>query len=375
LSSSFNLEVVPEQEDVLPSRTARKKKRSRPRNRRRKSSKTRDHGDFNAFHAQAIDVRASNVPQKTPLLVAISDGDVTRVKQLISDESNNDDTSSNTLQLAAEEGNEAIVNLLLNSGRFDIDARDSRERTAVYAAMSRGHESIVELLLEHKAKPLSPEESRIAEQELARWRLYEAQIKQHDNTTSQREQTIQGAEMTEEPEDASRQDFSATQSPPPIPNRSESNDVDRLYRLIVGSAENVREMEEAANVERRAAQKRGEWVGPPLSPSLLPTPEKETGTQQKHVRFPGFDFEIPVVEFDFSPGGGHRIVSPTPLVDELLYGVRGVDTIAKGSGPASLATCKWIVILRRDVLLLFGYFPSTRKTFPYFSGSRSSMNE
>jgi hypothetical protein len=64
------------------------------------------------------------------------------------------------------------------------------------------------------------------------------------------------------------------------------------------------------------------------------------------VRYPGFGFEIPVVEFDFSPEGGHRIVSPTPLIDDLLYGARGVDTIEKGSGPASLATCKYLRVLQ-----------------------------
>jgi hypothetical protein len=340
-SSSFNLEVVPEQEDAVPSRPARKKKRSRPKNRRRKSSKTRDHGDFNAFHAQANNVRVNNVPEKTPLLVAISDGDVNRVEQLLSDESNIEDVSSNPLQTAAQEGHEEIVNRLLESGNFHIDARDSRERTAVYAATSRGRDSIVKLLLDHGAKPLSPEESRIANQELMRWRIYEAQIKQHDNTTSQREQTIETVGLTEEPEDTSSENPRGSQSPPPAPNRSEYNDVDHLYRLIVGSAENVREMEEAANVERQAAQQRGEWVGPPLPNAPLPNPQKEIGTQQKHTRFPGFGFEIPVVEFDFSPNGGHRIVSPTPLVDDLLYGAQGVDTITKGSGAASLATCKF----------------------------------
>ena len=60
LSSSFNLTVVQEQEDAISSaRPVRKKKRSKPRNRRRKSSKTRDQGDFNAFHAQANNVRPS----------------------------------------------------------------------------------------------------------------------------------------------------------------------------------------------------------------------------------------------------------------------------------------------------------------------------
>jgi len=255
LSSSFNLTVVQEQEDAISSaRPVRKKKRSKPRNRRRKSSKTRDHGDFNAFHAQANNVRPSNAPEKTPLVIAISEGDVTRVEQLLSEELDIDETSSYPLQTAALEGKEAIVKLLLESGNFSIDARDSRERTAIYAATSRGHESIVALLLKHKAKPLSPEESKIANLEFKRWRLYEAQIKQHDPTTPQRRQTIDGSPLTEEPEDTSGEDPRSNQSPLPTPNRAESKDVDHLYKLLVGSAETIREKEEMANDERRAAQ-------------------------------------------------------------------------------------------------------------------------
>jgi hypothetical protein len=249
------LTVVQEQEDAISSaRPVRKKKRSKPRNRRRKSSKTRDHGDFNAFHAQANNVRPSNAPEKTPLVIAISEGDVTRVEQLLSEELDIDETSSYPLQTAALEGKEAIVKLLLESGNFSIDARDSRERTAIYAATSRGHESIVALLLEHKAKPLSPEESKIANLEFKRWRLYEAQIKQHDPTTPQRRQTIDGSPLTEEPEDTSGEDPRSNQSPLPTPNRAESKDVDHLYKLLVGSAETIREKEEMANDERRAAQ-------------------------------------------------------------------------------------------------------------------------
>jgi ankyrin repeat protein len=341
--SSYNLAVVQEHEDNVSPRPTRKKKRSRPKNRRRTSSKTRDHGDFNAFHAQATPIKPSNGPEQTPLLRAISSGNIDRVGELLSDDSNLDDTSSNPLQTAALEGNEAIVNLLLKSllesGNFDIDARDSRDRTAVYCATSRGHDSIVKILLDHKAQPLSPEEERIAKQELGKWRLYEGQIKQPDNTTSHQEQTF-GAEMTSEPEENSGEDLRPAQAPPPAPSRSASKDVDHLYRLIVGSAETIKEKVEETNDERRAAQQRGEWVKGPLTNVTLPSPQKEVGTQQKHVKFPGFGFEVPVVEFDFSPTGGHRIVSPTPSVDELLYGARGVDAIAKGSGPASQATCR-----------------------------------
>jgi len=333
--SPSSLPAVPEHEDNISPRSARKKKRSRPKHRRRTSSKTRDNGDFNAFHAQQTPppVRPASVSEPTPLIRAISAGNVSKVGELLSDESYLDDTSSNPLQAAALEGNEAIVNLLLESllesGNFDIDARDSRDRTAVYCATSRGHESIVKILLEHNAEPLSPDEEKIAKQELAKWCLYEAQVQRHDNIASQQEQTFESAEIFSEPEDNSAEDARSNQSPSPTTARTPSRDVDHLYRLGVGSA------------ERRAAQQRGEWVRGPLKNVTLPSPQKEIGTQQKHVRYPGFGFEIPIVEFDFSPEGGHRIVSPTPTVDDLLYGAQGVDTIAEGIGPAYNATCRW----------------------------------
>jgi hypothetical protein len=345
--SPSSLPAVPEHEDNISPRSARKKKRSRPKHRRRTSSKTRDNGDFNAFHAQQTPppVRSASVSEPTPLIRAISAGNVSKVGELLLDESYLDDTSSNPLQAAALEGNEAIVNLLLESllesGNFDIDARDSRDRTAVYCATSRGHESIVKILLEHNAEPLSPDEEKIAKQELAKWCLYEAQVQQHDNIASQQEQTFESAEIFSEPEDNSAEDARSNQSPSPTTARTPSRDVDHLYRLGVGSAETIKEKVEETNDERRAAQQRGEWVRGPLKNVTLPSPQKEIGTQQKHVRYPGFGFEIPIVEFDFSPEGGHRIVSPTPTVDDLLYGAQGVDTIAEGIGPAYNATCRW----------------------------------
>jgi hypothetical protein len=241
-SSSFNLAAVQEHEDGIP-RPSRKKRRSRPKNRRRRSSKTRDHGDFHAYHAQAHPVKKPNAPDETALQVAIKDGDVIRVEQLLTDDSTIGDTSSNPLQTAALEGNKEIVNLLLKSGNFGVDARDSRDRTAIYCAASRGHDSIVRILLNHEAKPLSPDEERIAKLELGRWHLYdrEAQINHHENTTSQRLQTFEGAEMTSEPEENSGEDIKPTQSSSPVPSRDALKDVDHLFRLIIGSAETIKE--------------------------------------------------------------------------------------------------------------------------------------
>lgn len=61
----------------------------------------------------------------------------------------------------------------------------------------------------------------------------------------------------------------------------------------------------------------------------------------KHARYPGFKFPARIVEFDFVETEGHRVICPTPTVDELLYGTRGVDTITKGKAPVSHKTCRW----------------------------------
>ena len=113
--SPSSLPAVLEHEDNISPRSARKKKRSRPKHRRRTSSKTRDNGDFNAFHAQQTPphVRPASVSEPTPLIRAISAGNISKVGELLSDESYLDDTSSSPLQTAALEGNEAIINLLI----------------------------------------------------------------------------------------------------------------------------------------------------------------------------------------------------------------------------------------------------------------------
>lgn len=56
------------------------------------------------------------------------------------------------LLYAAMRGNEAIVKLLLDTGKVDVDARDIKYgRTPLSWAAGRGHESIVKLLVEHRA--------------------------------------------------------------------------------------------------------------------------------------------------------------------------------------------------------------------------------
>jgi hypothetical protein len=68
-------------------------------------------------------------------------------------------------------------------------------------------------------------------------------------------------------------------------------------------------------------------------------PENEP--QVKHARYPGFGFEIPIVEFDFGENGGHRIVSPTPTVDDLLYGPHSAASMSPTTPSTAREPCRW----------------------------------
>src|ERR1700722_7725409 len=65
---------------------------------------------------------------------------------------NSKDTSySRTpLWLAAERGDEAVVKLLLETGKADVDSKDRYDggRTPLWWAVERGYETVVKLLLE-----------------------------------------------------------------------------------------------------------------------------------------------------------------------------------------------------------------------------------
>lgn len=315
----------------------KKKRKQRPKNRRNKSSLTRDHGDFLASRAGAVEHQPVSSEILSPLVKAISEGDLEAVKTIIADRSyfSREENTGRPLHAAALAGNEEVVKLLLESGEFKINDRDSRERTALYAARSRGHESIAQLLLTKGAKELSLEESRIAGIELKQWHNYEPQMNTSVHVAPLQEQTIEGAEVTAEPESDGDTD--------PVPvfqaNRVDS-EYEHIYKLEVGSCENIKDMEEVVNKKRKEAQKKGKWVKGPMSTTTA-APEDFVPMKHKHVRFPGFGFEIPIVEFDFTSNRGHRVVSPAPKVDSLLYGAQGVDSITRGDGPSSDRVCRW----------------------------------
>lgn len=324
---------------VLQGPGGRRRRKPRPKNRRNKSSLTRDHGDFLASQAGALEHLPVETEAVSPLDEAITEGDLDAVKRIIGDESylQRQKVIGTPLHTAALAGRGDIVEMLLDFGNFNIDDRDSRERTALYAARSRGHEPVALLLLARGAKDLSYEESRIAGIELKRWRTYEPRMSTATIETLPQERTVPDAEITAEPDQESEGENSLDQLPQSSRVESET---EHLYKLEVGSCENIKDMEEAVNKERVAAQRKGEWVKGPIT---MPTAaQKEPPMKHKHVRFPGFGFEIPIVEFDFTTDKGHRVISPAPTVDKLLYGSHGVDTIARGDNSSSEGTtCRW----------------------------------
>jgi ankyrin repeat domain-containing protein 50 len=51
------------------------------------------------------------------------------------------------LSRAAENGHEAVVKLLLNTGKAEVDSKDIEKRTPLSRATENGHEAVVKLLL------------------------------------------------------------------------------------------------------------------------------------------------------------------------------------------------------------------------------------
>jgi ankyrin repeat protein len=52
------------------------------------------------------------------------------------------------LSWAAEQGHEAVVKLLLKTGKVDVDAKDNDSRTPLSWTAEQGHKAVVKLLLE-----------------------------------------------------------------------------------------------------------------------------------------------------------------------------------------------------------------------------------
>lgn len=70
------------------------------------------------------------------------------LEKRIVDTSMRDNGGRTLLSHAAENGNEAVVKLLLGMGKADIDSRDTSGRTSLSRAAENGHEAVAKLLLE-----------------------------------------------------------------------------------------------------------------------------------------------------------------------------------------------------------------------------------
>ncbi|KAK3986791.1 ankyrin repeat domain-containing protein 17 [Cladorrhinum sp. PSN332] len=87
----------------------------------------------------------------TPLSLAANEGHEAIVKLLLGtgkvDIDAKDEQGRTTLSLAAERGREAIVKLLLGTNKIDVDPKDEYGRTPLSLAADEGHKAIVKLLL------------------------------------------------------------------------------------------------------------------------------------------------------------------------------------------------------------------------------------
>ncbi|EGZ68549.1 ankyrin, partial [Neurospora tetrasperma FGSC 2509] len=55
------------------------------------------------------------------------------------------------LHIAAENGQEGVVKLLLDTGKVDPDPKDKNGQTALYMAIEKGHKAVIKLLLDTSA--------------------------------------------------------------------------------------------------------------------------------------------------------------------------------------------------------------------------------
>ncbi|OCK88814.1 uncharacterized protein K441DRAFT_586923, partial [Cenococcum geophilum 1.58] len=99
-------------------------------------------------HLHSLECSCSQVP----LLWAAENGDDAVVGMLLAkddvDLKIKDYSGQTPLSWAAENGHEAVVKLLLEAGKVDVDSKDNNDQTPLSLAARNGHEAVVKLLLE-----------------------------------------------------------------------------------------------------------------------------------------------------------------------------------------------------------------------------------
>ncbi|RYP62481.1 hypothetical protein DL771_009725 [Monosporascus sp. 5C6A] len=99
-----------------------------------------------------VDADSKDNYGRTPLLWAAENGHEAIIKLLLDtgevDADTKDHSSRTPLWWAVENGNKAIVKLLLDTGKVDADAKNKYGETPLLWAAARGHKAIVKLLLD-----------------------------------------------------------------------------------------------------------------------------------------------------------------------------------------------------------------------------------
>jgi hypothetical protein len=111
--------------------------------------------DPQMLHCGMVDIIQRDLSREaTPLSWAAENGHEAVIRLLLEsgkvDVNMKDDYSRTPLWWAAKNGHEAIVGLLLRSENVDVDIKDSDSRTPLSWAANNGHVAVVKLLLESK---------------------------------------------------------------------------------------------------------------------------------------------------------------------------------------------------------------------------------
>ncbi|MCJ1247069.1 hypothetical protein MMC30_004280 [Trapelia coarctata] len=100
----------------------------------------------------ANDIDSVDSYNRTPLSWAAKNGHEAVVKLLIDtgkvDVDSKDDHGRTPLSWAAENGHEAVVKLLIDTGKVDVDSKDDYNQTPLSWAAKNGHEAVVKLLID-----------------------------------------------------------------------------------------------------------------------------------------------------------------------------------------------------------------------------------
>jgi ankyrin repeat protein len=96
-----------------------------------------------------IDLELKDRNGRTPLSCAVERGSVAIVQLLLAEGAK---TGVALLTSAVEKGHEAVIKLLLETGKIDLELKDGNGRTPLSCAMERGSVAIVQLLLTKEAK-------------------------------------------------------------------------------------------------------------------------------------------------------------------------------------------------------------------------------